>query len=66
MIPEKKNQAAARKKRGQRGGRPPAFDSVERSFVYVKQWRGMATRIKLAIVCRVAVVISAVLAWLRQ
>ncbi|GAA1551826.1 hypothetical protein GCM10009691_27940 [Brevibacterium picturae] len=75
VIPEKKDQVAARKRRGQRGGRRPAFDAtayknrnvVERSFAYVKQWRGLATRYdKLAIVYRAAAVISAVLTWLRQ
>ena len=40
---------------------------VEWSFAYVNQWRGLATRYdKLAIVCRAAVVISAILTWLRQ
>lgn len=75
VIPEKKDQIASRKKRGRSGGRPPAFDSmayknrnvVERSFAYVKQWRGLATRYdKLAVVYRAAVVISAILTWLRQ
>jgi transposase len=75
VIPEKKDQVATRKKRGSKGGRPPAFDAgayrnrnvVERSFAYVKQWRGLATRYdKLAITYRAAVVISAILTWLRQ
>lgn len=75
MIPEKRDQIASRKKRGRSSGRPPAFDSmayknrnlVEWSFAYVKQWRGLATRYdKLTIVCRAAVVISAILTWLRQ
>ncbi|WP_301469803.1 transposase [Acidipropionibacterium jensenii] len=75
VIPEKKDQIATRKKRGSKGGRPPAFDAgvyrnrnvVERSFAYVKQWRGLATRYdKLAITYRAAVVISAILTWLRQ
>lgn len=75
VIPEKKDQIATRKKRGSKGGRPPAFDAaayrnrnvVERSFAYVKQWRGLATRYdKLAITYRAAVVLSAILTWLRQ
>ena len=75
VIPEKKDQIATRKKRGSKGGRPPVFDAgayrnrnvVERSFAYVKQWRGLATRYdKLAITYRAAVVISAILTWLRQ
>ena len=55
VIPEKKDQVAARKKRGRNGGRPPAFNTiayknrnvVERSFAYAKQWRGLATRYDL-------------------
>lgn len=75
VVPEKKDQIAIRRKRGGKGGRPPAFDAgayrnrnvVERSFAYVKQWRGLATRYdKLAIVYRAAVVISAILTWLRR
>ncbi len=75
VIPEKKDQIATRKKRGSKGGRPPAFDAaayrnrnvVERSFAYVKQWRGLATRYdKLAITYRAAVVLSAILTWLRR
>ena len=75
MIPEKKDQIATRKKRGSKDGRPRAFDAaayrnrnvVERSFAYVKQWRGLATRYdKLAITYRAAVVISAILTWLRH
>lgn len=70
MIPEKRGQNASRKKRGSKGGRTPAFDApalrnrnaVERSFAYVKQWRGLATRYdELAITSRAAVVISAIL-----
>lgn len=39
---------------------------VERSFVLLKQWRGPATRFdKLAIVCRSAAVLAAVLVWAR-
>ncbi|MGO2555015.1 MAG: IS5 family transposase [Brevibacterium aurantiacum] len=75
VIPEKSTQITARKNRGHRGGRRPAFNAiayrnrnvVERSFAYAKQWRGLATRYdKLAIVYRAAVVISAILTWLRQ
>ncbi|MGZ4513643.1 MAG: hypothetical protein ACXVX5_02790, partial [Mycobacterium sp.] len=41
-----------RKRRGQHGGRPPAFDAadykgrniIERGFNNTKQWRGLATR----------------------
>ncbi|WP_353051072.1 transposase [Amycolatopsis sp. NBRC 101858] len=48
VIPEPADQAGHRT----RGGRPPAFDSVdyrgrnvvERRFNLLKQWRGLATR----------------------
>ncbi|MFB9776688.1 transposase [Brevibacterium otitidis] len=47
-IPKKKEEIATRKKRSSMGGWPPVFDAaayrnrnvVERSFAYVKQWRG--------------------------
>jgi transposase len=71
VIPEPADQAGHRKRRGPRGGRPPAFDAgsyrdrnvVERRFCHLKQWRGLATRYdKLAIVYRAAVVLNAVIA----
>ncbi|WP_139346878.1 IS5 family transposase, partial [Sinomonas mesophila] len=51
-IPEKADHAAARLRRGSRGGRPPAFDAevysgrnvVERCFNRLKGWRGLAMR----------------------
>ena len=51
-IPEPNDQIANRKRRGSRGGRPPAFDpaayrlrnQVERGFNRRKHWRGLATR----------------------
>ncbi|GAB1644350.1 hypothetical protein KRMM14A1259_48340 [Krasilnikovia sp. MM14-A1259] len=51
-IPEPNDQIAHRKRRGSRGGRPPAFDpaayrcrnQVERGFNRRKHWRGLATR----------------------
>lgn len=51
-IPEKRNEVAARKRKGREGGRPPAFDAgkykwrntVERGFNLLKHWRGIATR----------------------
>ncbi|MBB4667414.1 transposase [Microbacterium marinum] len=40
---------------------------IERSFVHLKQWRGLATRYdKLAIVYRAGVVLNAINAWTRQ
>ncbi|GGP86113.1 IS5 family transposase [Streptomyces calvus] len=52
VIPERADQQANRKRRGQAGGRPPAFDreaykqrnTVERCINRLKQWRGIATR----------------------
>ena len=74
VIPQKRDEIAARKRRGRRGGRPPGLDEhayrgrnvVERSFSLAKQWRGLATRYdKLAITYRAAVTICAILTWLR-
>ena len=74
MIPEKSDQIGARKRRGRRGGRPPALDTnayknrnvVERSFALNKQWRGIATRYdKLAITYRAAVVLHACITWIQ-
>lgn len=75
VIPQKRDEIAARKRRGPAGGRPPALDEirykqrnlVERSFALLKQWRGLATRYdKLAIVYRAAVVLNAAIAWLHH
>mgnify|MGYP003292067429 CR=1 FL=1 len=52
VIPEKKDQAANRKKKGRLGGRPVSHDvelyrdrnSVERCINKIKAWRGLATR----------------------
>lgn len=74
VIPQKSNEITARKKRGSRGGRPPAFDAqaykgrnvVERAFNTAKQWRGLATRYdKLAVTYRAGVLLAAVIEWLR-
>ncbi|MDV7268586.1 IS5/IS1182 family transposase, partial [Rhodococcus oxybenzonivorans] len=63
VIAEPDDQAGHRRRRGSRGGRPPAFDRddyrgrnvVERRLCHLKQWRGLATRYdKLAIVYRAA------------
>lgn len=75
VIPEPRDQQGHRKRRGSRGGRPVTYDPVdykqrnviERGFCRLKQWRGLATRYdKLAIVYRAAVVLNAVIAWLRH
>jgi transposase len=52
VIPEKTDQAAARKRKGPKGGRPVGHDAelyierntVERCFGKLRQWRGIATR----------------------
>lgn len=52
VIPEKADQAAHRKKKGRRGGRPVTHDAglyrdrntVERLINKLKAWRGIATR----------------------
>lgn len=52
VIPEKADQAANRKKKGSKGGRPVSHDAelykerstVERCINKIKDWRGLATR----------------------
>ncbi len=75
VIPERRDQKANRKRKGSRGGRPPAFDAstyksrnlVERCFAKLKQWRGIATRFdKLASRYLAGAVIASLLLWLRQ
>jgi transposase len=52
VIPEKKDQAANRRKKGSRGGRPVTHNAdlyrdrntVERAINRMKDWRGIATR----------------------
>ncbi len=52
VIPIPASQRGHRRRRGSRGGRPPAFDretykkrnTVERCINRLKQWRGIATR----------------------
>ena len=54
VIPEKKDQAANRKKKGSRGGRPVGHDAhlykerntVERLINKLKAWRGIATPLR--------------------
>lgn len=74
VIPEPADQIGHRKRRGSKGGRPPAFDKeiykrrnvVERSFNTFKQWRGIATRYdKLAITYRGGAVLRAITIWLK-
>lgn len=74
VIPDKKDQIAARKRRGSRGGRPYGLDAdayrgrnvIERFFALAKQWRGIATRFdKLAITYRAGITLCAILTWIR-
>ncbi|MBB4920359.1 transposase [Streptosporangium saharense] len=52
VIPEKRDQAVNRSRKGSRGGRPVSHDTglykerntVERCFQKIKAWRGLATR----------------------
>lgn len=74
-IPERRDQAANRQRRGRPGGRPPAFDRVlyrdrnvvERCFARLKQFRAIATRFdKLADRYRAGVVLASLILWLRE
>lgn len=75
VVPEREDQKANRKRKGSAGGRPPVVDFekykkrnvVERSFNLLKQWRALATRYdKHATIYRGAVVLAAIVAWLRS
>ena len=75
VIPEPDDQKGHRKRRGTKGGRPVGLDAadyknrnvIERRYCHIKQWRGLATRYdKHAIVYRAAVILNAVVAWIRR
>jgi putative transposase len=74
VIPEPADQAGHRRRKGSRGGRPVAYDTVdyrqrnvvERFFNRLKNWRGLATRYdKHALTYRGGIVLAAILDWLR-
>jgi transposase len=74
VIPQPRDQITNRKRRGRRGGRPPAFDpaaykllnQVERGFNRRKHWRGLATRYdKLGAHFQAALDLVEMLDWLR-
>ena len=73
-IPERDDQKANRRRRGARGGRPPAFDreryrqrnQVERLMSRRKQFRAVATRFdKLAVRYQATVCVADIFIWLR-
>ncbi|MFE7116298.1 transposase, partial [Streptomyces sp. NPDC057654] len=75
VIPERADQKANRLRRGQAGGRPPAFarelyrarNVVERCFNRLKQFRAIATRFdKLATRYKAGVHLASLILWLRE
>ncbi len=75
VIPEPADQARNRRRRGRRGGRPPAFDkeaykqrnTVERAFCKLRQHRAVATRYdKRDFVWRGTIDVASIRIWLRD
>lgn len=73
-IPERQDQKDRRKAKGSKGGRPPGFDkdsymkrnTVERGFLRLKQWRGIASRFdKHALTYLGGVILAAIVAHVR-
>jgi transposase len=73
-IPQPADQQAHRRRRGSKGGRPPAFDKqtyrqrnvAERCINRLKQWRGLAMRTdKLAVHNQAALTFAGILLWTR-
>ena len=73
MIPERRDQRAARQRKGRRGGRPGYFNAaqykrrnlVERCINRLKQWRRVATRYeKRATHYLGMVTLAAIMIWL--
>jgi transposase len=71
-IPQPDDQKSHRRRRGSRGGRPPAFDKhayrqrnvAERCINRLKQWRGLAMRTdKLAVHYQAALTVAGILLW---
>ncbi len=74
-IPEPAARVAGRRRRGSRGGRPPAFDpaayrlrnTVERAFCQLRQYRAVATRYdKRDFIWRGTVDVASIRIWLRH
>ncbi len=72
VIPVPADQRGHRRRRGSRGGRPPAFDreaykqrnTVERCINRLKQWRGIATRYeKTATIYLAALHVAGIFLW---
>ena len=75
VIPEPADQARNRRRRGRRGGRPPAFDkdaykprnTVERAIGKLRQHRAVATRYdKRDYVWRGTIDVAPIRIWLRD
>ena len=75
VIPQPADQIGHRRRRGSAGGRPISYDVedykgrnvIERFFNRIKHWRGIASRYdKHAVVYRGAIVLAAIVDWLKH